>query len=162
MILKVILKFKKELCMKSYLSIGALILASLLSNIACAAPQPEKITRYVLTVAGANDEWTSTTVKVAPGDILLVRATGSVTVGAFLGKTSPDGADNGIGQLQMKIGATSVQHIGSIRYIVVTEAGMAKLRVYDTNYQDNSGEYTIELIHIPASLIPEARKVAAE
>lgn len=148
--------------MKTYLSIGFLVLATLVSTVIFAAVPAEKITRHTLTVAGGNDEWTTTTLKVAPGDILLIKATGSVTVGGFLGKTNPDGNNGGVGQLQMKIGATAVHPVGSVRYISVTEAGTAKLRVYDTNYQDNSGEYAVEVIHIPVSLIPEAQQVVAE
>lgn len=148
--------------MKSYFSIGFLVLATLLSTAAQAVPPAEKITRYALTIAGGNDEWTTTTLKVAPGDILLIKATGAVTVGSYLGQTGPDGTNGGIGQLQLKIGATAVQPVGSVRYITVAEAGTAKLRVYDTNYQDNLGEFAVEVIRIPASLIPEAQKVVAE
>ncbi len=147
--------------MKSYLSI-VLALATLLPAVAQAAVPAEKITRHALVIAGGNDEWTTTTLKVAPGDILLVKATGAVTVGSYLGKTGPDGTNGGIGQLQLKIGATSVQPVGSVRYITVTEAGTAKLRVYDTNYQDNSGEFAVEVIRIPVSQIPEAQQVVAE
>lgn len=149
--------------MKSFVSIGLLLIASLLaSSSVCATTQGNSITRYSLTVAGANDEWTSTTLKVVPGDILLIKASGEVTVGAYLGKTTPDGTQNGIGLLQLKIGASTVQRAGSMSYIIVTEIGTAKLRVYDTKYPDNSGEYKVEVIRIPSSLIPDAQPVIAE
>lgn len=148
--------------MKSFRSVCFLVVAISLSSTVFAAPQADNITRHTLTIAGANDEWTTTSLKVAPGDILLIKASGAVTVGSFIGQTTPDGIEKGIGQLQLKIGATSVQRVGSVRYISVTETGTAKLRVYDTNYQDNSGEYAVEVIRIPASLIPNAQPVAAE
>jgi hypothetical protein len=148
--------------MKSYLSIGLLVLATLLSTLVFAAAPAENITRIALTVAGGNDEWSTTNLKVAPGDILLIKASGTVTVGSYLGKTGPDGANGGVGQLQLKIGASAVHPVGSVRYITVTEAGTAKLRVYDTKYQDNSGEYAVEVIRIPVSLIPEAQQVVAQ
>jgi hypothetical protein len=148
--------------MKSFLFSGFLVIASILSLSVYAAPQTDKITHHVLTVAGGNDEWSSTALKVAAGDILLIKAIGAVAVGSFLGRTTPDGTDNGIGQLQMKIGTTAVQRVGSVRYITAAEAGTVKLRVYDTNYQDNSGEYEVDVIRIPVSLIPAAIPVVAE
>ena len=148
--------------MKLFLSVGLLVIASLLSLSIYAAPQSNSITRHALTVAGANDEWTTTTLKVVPGDILLIKASGEVSVGSYLGNSTPDGIQNGIGQLQLKIGASSVQRAGSMSYIIVKETGVVKLRVNDTKYSDNSGEYAVEVIHIPALLIPEAQPVITE
>lgn len=85
--------------MKSHLKIGVILFTSLLSISALAeskAPAVEnKITRNVLAVSGANDEWTPTTLKVTVGDILLIRAEGTVTVGSYLGQSGPDGVNNG-------------------------------------------------------------------
>lgn len=141
-------------------------LSLLISTAASAAtknaePHP-KITRNTITVAAANDEWTSTTIKVEAGDILLIHATGEIVVGNYLGKTTADGTNNGIGRLQLKIGQTDVIPVGSVRYVPVTEAGTAKLRVDDTNYRDNSGEFSVEVIHIPAAIIPEATPITAD
>lgn len=146
---------------------AAAILIALISTSSFASTKPNQtaehqISKNTINIAGANDEWTSTSLKVEPGDILLVRASGQIVVGSYLGRTGPDGTNNGIGLLQLKIGAATVINVGSMRYVPITEAGTAKLRVQDTNYRDNSGEFAVEVIRIPAAMIPEATPVVAD
>ncbi len=119
-----------------------------------------KITSQIYTVVATNDEWTQTNIKVSPGDILMVNEGGNkIVVGKFLGSTDANGASNGAGALYMKIGTGAGFKIGAHGYIFVTEPGVAKLKVNDTKYDDNSGSYKVNIIHIPASLIPSAQVV---
>ena len=120
-----------------------------------------KIEHVSVKVAAANDEWTPTTIKLAPGDLLVCVAKGTVKVGAFIGSTDPNGKPDGTGALQMKIGTTDVRRVGA-KYVVGGEAGVVKLRVTDTTYTDNSGAFEVRLLKIPAELIPEPTVVGDE
>lgn len=131
-----------------------------------------KISHSAVTVAAANDEWTATNIKAVPGDILLTVEQGNqIVVGSYLGSTGADGlAQNKniegvqltIGALQLKVGTGAAQRVGAKGFVVVNETGKIKLKVYDTNYRDNSGEYKVHIIHIPGGLIPPPVDVAGE
>lgn len=117
-----------------------------------------KITNKVFTVAATNDEWTQTNITVSPGDILITSEPGNkITVGSYLGAADANGLSNGVGALFMKIGVGAGFKIGAHGTVLVKEPGQVKLRVNDTRYSDNSGNYTVSIIHIPGSLIPPAQ-----
>lgn len=132
-----------------------------------------KITHRVFTVAATNDEWTQTNIKVSPGDILITNEPGNkIIVSKLLGEVGANGIGNGvvalerklravasgtetdIGALFMKIGVGASIKIGAHSYTKANESGVVKLRVYDSDYSDNSGIFTVDIIHIPGSLIP--------
>jgi hypothetical protein len=151
--------------MKKFLSMAVVVLAMVSGNSIAAgkgASEENNIEKYEVVVAGANDEWTPTTIKVVSGDILLIKSSGKIKAGNWIGEVTADGDQNGVGRLQIKIGPSKIQTVGTLRYVPINEAGTVKLRVEDSNYRDNSGELSVEVIKIPASLIPEARKVVAE
>lgn len=52
--------------------------------------------------------------------------------------------------------------MGSIKHIPVTESGIAFLRVDDSNYRDNLGEFNVEVIRIPAKIIPKSIPVTTK
>lgn len=144
--------------MKSLSVIAGVLVSLALTSVAVAAEN--KITHQGYTVAATNDEWTETKVKVTPGDILITSEAGNkIVVGGFLGSIGANGTPSGIGALYMKIGVGAGFKIGTHGYVLVTETGVVKLRVNDTNYSDNSGNYTVSIIHIPASLIPPVQVV---
>lgn len=133
------------------------------------------VSHGVVAVAAANDEWTATNIKVAQGDILLTTENGNkIVVGNFFGSTSI-GADGfpqdraditgvrlTVGTLELKVGNGAAQRIGAKGFVFINETGKVKLRIYDTDYRDNSGEYQVHIIRIPAGLIPPPVDVAAE
>lgn len=128
----------------------------------------------VVAVAAANDEWTATNIKVAQGDILLTTENGSkVVVGNFFGSIGADGFPQSrdvniegvkltVGALELKVGNGAAQRIGAKGFVVINETGKVKLRIYDTDYRDNSGEYQVHIIRIPAGLIPPPVDISAE
>ena len=151
--------------MKNNFILGAFFLCYLTTATAAdnKAATENKISYGEITVSAVNDEWTTTDKKVSAGDIILTVETGNqITVGQYLGATGANGTDNGIGSLQMKIGAGAAQTIGTKSFVIAPESGKLKLKIYDTNYQDNSGEFKVVVIHIPKELIPEEKSITAE
>jgi hypothetical protein len=141
----------------SFVIAGATISMVLVSG---AIAADNKITHQVYTVAATNDEWTQTKIKISPGDILITSEAGNkIIVGNFIGAVGANGTESGVGALYMKIGVGAGIKIGAHGYIRSNESGEVKLRVNDTKYTDNSGSYTVNIIHIPASLIPPAQTV---
>lgn len=123
-----------------------------------------KVSHGAVSVAAVNDEWTATNIKVMQGDILLTLEKGNkIVVGQYLGSTGADGLPQNknveavqltIGTLELKVGNGAAQRIGAKGFVVTNETGKVKLRVYDTDYRDNLGEYQVHIIRIPAGLIP--------
>lgn len=117
-----------------------------------------------VTVEAANDEWTSTDLKLQQGDLLVVLATGTVTVGSLLGEVGPDGVAGtrtGEGTLQLKVGASTTFKVGS-NFTVTDQVGTVKVRVSDSKYADNKGQFAVRLIQIPEDVVPPAKPIAAE
>lgn len=137
-----------------------------------------KLTHRVFSVAAANDEWTQTNITVSPGDILITNEPGNkITVSKTLDAVGVDGLGDGwraldmklravvsgagtdVGVLFLKIGVGPSIKIGIQSHIKVNDPGVVKLRVSDTDYSDNSGNFMVDIIHIPASLIPAEQVV---
>lgn len=144
--------------MKSFFAAALIIFSLCLSATLDAKPLSginNKIGKYAFVISATSEEWISTGLMVMPGDILLIRATGTISVGGFLGNTGPDGTSTGVGRLKLKIGSAAVESVGAIKYVPVTVPGLAMLRVDDSNYRDNSGVFNVEVIRIPAKIIPK-------
>jgi hypothetical protein len=137
-------------------------LLALLSAAATHASAAEErtlaIDHVIVTVEGANDEWTPTPIELSPGDLLISFAKGSVKIGRSSTPTGPDGQRDGYGALQMKVGTTNVRTIGS-RAIVQEPRGVVKLRILDTVFTDNEGTFQVELIKVPAAAVPPPRPI---
>lgn len=56
----------------------------------------------------------------------------------------------------MKIGTGASIPAGTQKFVIAPQAGLVKLKVYDSNYADNSGEFEALIIVTPIELIPEA------
>lgn len=152
--------------MKVWMAISVLLFGFFSSTASVAVNKgvvdSSKITHGVIAVAAVNDEWTATSIKVLPGDILLTVEQGNqVVVGSYLGAVDANGT-KGVGVLQLKIGTGAARTIGAQGFVVVNEAGVVKLKIYDTAYQDNSGEFRVSIIRIPGALVPEGEDVAVE
>ncbi|MGH7483969.1 MAG: hypothetical protein ACREMY_00010 [bacterium] len=121
----------------------------------------QTIRRHEIRVDARNDEWTSTGFRLAQGDVVMVIAPGKVTVGALSGQVDADGVlalsthePGGNGGLYAKVGPGTTFIVGKQSFFQASEPGTLKLRVSDTRYDDNSGEYTVTVILIPGGLIP--------
>jgi len=98
------------------------------------------------------------------GDLLVVLAAGKVTVGSLLGEVGPDGiggTKTGEGTLQIKVGASTTFKIGS-NFTVTDQVGTVNVRVSDSKYADNKGEFAVRLIQIPEDALPPVKPIAAD
>lgn len=133
-----------------------IIIASLLGLAIPTVAVPQSgITRHPFSVAGTNDEWTSTGIQVSPGDVVLVLAQGRVRIGQVMGEVGPKGASGGEGALMLKIGVRAGERVGDKAFLIAEDAGEVKLRVADSRYDDNAGAFDVVIMHIPASAIPD-------
>jgi hypothetical protein len=119
------------------------------------------LTHVRVTIAGVNDDWTSTTLTVAPGDLLLLSADGRVRVGQFMGEVGPDGAPTGEGVVELKIGVNPGQRVGGKAFLIADQAGEVKLRVHDSRYDDNAGSFQVSVILIPPAAVPSPKLVGS-
>src|SRR6185369_16755754 len=92
--------------------------------------------------------------------MLIVRAPGSVIIGAIAGERDATGAARnstvpGVnGSLEFKIGVTAGQPAGKFDVHVATDAGELKFRVRDSDYRDNKGQFIVDVVVVPPSAIP--------
>ena len=117
----------------------------------------DKSQGHQFQLAAGNDEWTTTGLKLAAGDLVVIFATGTVRVGQVAGEVDANGHGrqvNGLGYIEGKVGAGSPFAVGGRFAFTADQTGTLKLRVYDTNYADNSGAFTVTVIRILASQIP--------
>ena len=121
------------------------------------------ITNEVVSVDVRNDEWTAAAIKAKPGDVVIVRAGGTVKIAhTLLGEVGARGTSNGSGRLDMKVGTGKVIPIGDRWVGAFSDPGVIKFRVNAERYRDNSGAYRVNVIVIPAGALPPAAKVEAE
>jgi hypothetical protein len=137
----------------------ALLVSAIVGSPLCAQ---STIKHERVSVAATNDEWTPTPITLSPGDILLVLAGGRVRVGNVVGEAGPNGLSTGEGALQLKIGVGAGTRAGARAFVIAEQGGQVKLRIYDTRYNDNAGEFEVSLIQIPASAIPEPHSASDE
>ena len=127
------------------------------------------ITNETVSVDIRRDDWTPATIRIRPGDIVIVRASGVVKLAhTLLGEIGPKGIANGSGRLDMKVFTESKadtapvvpvgdRWVGSFR-----EPVTVRFRVNSERYQENSGAYRVSLIVIPAAALPPAAKLEAD
>jgi hypothetical protein len=113
------------------------------------------ITHKMVTVDSRNPEWTDVNAVVQAGDIVLVGASGKVSIGKSSGEVDAKGVGgNGLGRLNLRIGHGDVINTGKKWVGLAPESGSVKLRVEDTNYSDNSGSYLVHVMIVPAAIVP--------
>lgn len=106
-------------------------------------------------VDAANSVWQSTGLHYEPGDTLIIRAQGQVHVGGLLGgDVGPDSP--GAGALELKIGDGDPIRVGRQLVLAEKHIGGIYLRVKDTQYTDNKGSYQVQILQVPALLMPPA------
>ena len=105
----------------------------------------------------------------APGDLIVVTAEGRVEV--TVGELSPAAARpslttasvdaNGIGgsrsddgTLEMMVGAGPVAVLGARGFVFAPDSGSVKLRVRARHPDWNRGSFRVNIVHVPARLIP--------
>lgn len=149
------------------------VLALLLSSETIAAqssrqgPAGRQMKHVSVSVAATNDEWTPLGITVAPGDLVIVQASGTVRYRSGGGEVDAIGALPGnassanSGALQMKVGAGAGKLAGKSALHVSEESGELKLRVIDNRYEDNSGMYEVDVIILPVAALPPVVKVSA-
>jgi len=118
----------------------------------------DKSQSHQFQLAAGNDEWTNTGFRLTQGDLVVIFASGTVTVGALMGQVDADGRNSrqatGIGFIEGKVGSGNPFAVGQRFAFGADQVGTLKLRVHDTNYADNTGTFTVTVIRIPASQVP--------
>ena len=127
------------------------------------ASVPNGIAIREIHVPAANDEWTSTGFRVSSGDCLMFSAdTTRIRIGAGGGEVNALGNSVGTGALRAKIGTNSPITVGLRYWFCSKEQGLLKLKVADTRYDDNSGEFTAYVIRVPGQMLPPVEKYQEE
>jgi len=125
-----------------------------------AGAQERPIRRVLLSVDSRNEEWTTTSLTVKPGDLILVRALGLIHVGTFTGSVDASGikpgntSPSGSALLEYRIGAGEPKPAGTSALHEAEVAGELKFRVRDTRYDDNAGSFTLDVAIVPEGLLP--------
>lgn len=142
------------------------LLGALSPRLAAQAPAP---VAHTVTIAGANDEWTSTGIKVAAGDLIVIFIGGKIVAGPVIGQVDANGRDNSgadvhLGFVEGKIGSGGTPFRVGQRFPFTAgdEVGTLRLRVSDTNYRDNSGSFTATIYLFPAAVVPAATNYVAD
>lgn len=120
------------------------------------------IHHVVVTIAATNDEWTTTGLTIAAGDMVIVRAPGYINIGGMAGEKDASGVGRGStvagpnGSLEYKVGVGAGKLAGKFNLHVVEESGELKFRVRDSDYRDNKGQFEVDVVVLPPSAIPPA------
>ncbi len=120
-------------------------------------------------VSAASGAWLDVGLIAARGDLIVVIAQGRVEVSS--GDLSPAAARpylttssvdaNGIGgsrsddgTLEMAVGGGPTELIGARGFVFAAGGGPVKLRVRARHPDRNAGSFRVEIVHVPALLIP--------
>jgi hypothetical protein len=141
------------------------VAAGALCSVCAAAPAEvcSSITNEVVSVDVRNDEWTPATIKLKPGDLVIIRAGGLVKIAhTLLGEVTPRGNPGGAGRLDMKVGSGTVVPVGDRWVGSLLDPGTIKFRINAERYQDNAGAYRVNVIVVPAGTLPPSVKIESE
>jgi hypothetical protein len=120
-------------------------------------------------VSATRGAWLDASIIAASGDVIVVTAEGRVEI--TTGEPSPAAARpylttasvdaNGLGgsrsddgTLEMMVGTGPVAVIGARGFLVAPDSGSVKLRVRTRHPDRNRGSFRVEIVHVPARLIP--------
>ncbi len=124
------------------------------------------ITNEVVKVDAANDEWTPAAIKIKPGDLLLVIATGITHNPNVFGSKDATAKSEGWGGLTMKYGTGTVIPVGDRWVGAFREPGSIKFHVNGGRIKGGAmsnagvqGSYDVHVIVIPAGTLPPSVKV---
>lgn len=120
------------------------------------------VRHIAVTVAARDSNWTSTELTVDEGDLIAVRAAGTVVIGVFSREVDANGlapgTSAGVGKayLELRIGEGRAVPIGRSGSHEALTSGELQLRVHDNRYDDNAGAFHVDVIVVPATAIPHA------
>ena len=130
--------------------------------LAAAAAQALGVRHITLSVPARDSEWTSTELTVDEGDLIAVRAAGTVVVGVFSREVDADGlapgtsAGMGKAYLELRIGGGRAVPIGRSGSYEALTSGELQFRLHDVRYDDNAGAFHVDVVVVPATAIPHA------
>ena len=139
-----------------------IVLALLLVPRATSHAQALGVRHVTVTVAARDSNWTSTELTVDEGDLIAVRAAGTIVIGVFSREVDADGlapgTSAGVGKsyLELRIGDGRPLPIGRSASHEALTSGELQLRVHDFRYDDNAGAFHVDVIVVPATAIPHA------
>ena len=128
-----------------------------------------RIQRVEVVVAAASGSWVSANLAAAPGDLLLVRAAGRVEVAPEgLEPAAPrsslrtfavsadgiGGMRNADGTLELAVNTGPAAAVGAHDFLVVRDSGGVRLRVLASHPELSSGAFRVEILRIPARMLP--------
>ena len=120
------------------------------------------VRHLALSVPARDSNWTSTELTVDEGDLIAVRAAGTVVVGVFSREVDADGlapgTSAGVGKsyLELRIGQGRAVPIGRSGSHEALTSGELQFRVHDLRYDDNAGAFHVDVVVVPATAIPHA------
>ncbi len=120
------------------------------------------VRHVALTVPARDSNWTSTELTVDEGDLIAVRAAGTVVIGVFSREVDADGlapgTSAGVGKsyLELRIGQGRPVPIGRSGSHEALTSGELQFRFHDFRYDDNAGALHLDVIIVPATAIPHA------
>ena len=120
------------------------------------------VRHVALTVAARDSNWTSTELTVDEGDLIAVRAAGTVVIGVFSREVDANGlapgTSAGVGKayLELRIGEGRAIPIGRSGSHEALTSGELQFRVHDLRYDDNAGAFHVDVVIVPATAIPHA------
>lgn len=120
------------------------------------------VRHIALSVPARDSNWTSTDLTVDEGDLIAVRAAGTVVIGVFSREVDADGlapgtsAGMGKSYLELRIGAGRAVPIGRSGSHEAVSSGELQFRLHDMRYDDNAGAFHVDVVIVPATAIPHA------
>jgi hypothetical protein len=123
------------------------------------------VRHLLLSVPAADSAWSSSRIIVNAGDLITVKATGTISIGRYSRNVDangvPIGRSGGLGRvyLELRIGSAAPAPAGANSVHTVKVAGELRFRVHDERYDDNIGNFQVDVVIVPAGVIPPARDV---
>jgi hypothetical protein len=121
-----------------------------------------ELVHHKLMVAAVNDDWTRTGIVLEAGQLVVIMADGTAKVRSYGSGVGPQGLDNGAGRLEGKIGQAPAFLVGTSVAFYAKEEGPLKVRIKDSNYTDNVGGYTVDILVLKPVAIPPATTVPTD
>lgn len=120
-------------------------------------------------MSASSGSWLNAGLIAARGDLLVVTAVGRVEVTSddfspaaarpYLTTSSVDangigGTRSNDGTLEVAVGTGPVESTGARGFLFAADSGSVKLRVRARHPDRNTGSFRVEIVHVPAVLIP--------
>lgn len=132
------------------------------------AAKPAGISHLEMKIDSREFRWQKVPgVTLKPGDLVYLHAEGKVKVYTDISGEYTAGPSGGAGklkssELQVRIGDFQSTFPGK-NYVIRggKKEGDLEIRFKDKKYSDNKGDFTVTILHVPASMIPPVQKVKA-